>query len=428
MAVLRIHTHNGKEITLKARRESTVIVQGRERSYTFDYGGRLVSAVRGGSSYRRSFTNEILERRSEVRSGEGSVVRRTLSPEEVRALEVEAYDLAGTAAVALRETPQHCEPETLEAVRHALEHVNAYCYTGLEREKTSFAQIYQPVTVLPPDQALALYLQMTEGCLYSECTFCNFLAQARPGSARRYRIKPPEVFREHIRRVRAFLGEGLRMRKTIFLGDANALLMPQKMLLARFEIVNEELDLLPLDLTPEERHAWREAHPVHFNGIYSFVDSLSAEPKSAQEFAELAGLGLRRVYVGLLSGDTELLKTLGKRGTPDAIAQLVRQSKAGGVAVGIIVPIGVGGEAFERAHVEHTAQLIESLPLDERDTIYLSEPASFPGAGEGQPETGRWGAPLTRAQMDDQMEVLRETLTYASRARVNCYDVREFVY
>jgi hypothetical protein len=415
MPVLKFRTPNGKQITLKARRDSTEIVQGRERSYTFDYCGRLVSAARGGSNYRRSFSNEILEKQGGHRSGIPARMRRTLPPEEVRELEVEAYDLAGAVSGALRRAHRGCEPETLQAAQCALAHVNAYCYTGLERERASFAQIYHPLPVLPPDQSLAVYLQMTEGCFRSQCTFCHFLSKRRPGRDRRFRIKPPDVFHEHIRRVRAFLGEGLLLRHSIFLGDANALLMPQKMLLPRFDIVNSEFQLMPRGLTEQAQHAWRAANPIHFDGICSFIDEFSGLQKSALEFAELVERGLRRVYVGLESGDPELLRFLGRSTVPDDVRQLVRECKAGGVNVGLIVLVGAGGAKFEQAHIDRTTELICRLPLDEHDLISLSELPEFPGS------------PFKELEMQH----FQKAFAFRGQLhapRVESYDVREFIY
>ena len=53
---------NGKQITVNSRSECTVIMQDHALTYTFDAGGRLVGAYRDGRNYRRSFSNQILEK------------------------------------------------------------------------------------------------------------------------------------------------------------------------------------------------------------------------------------------------------------------------------------------------------------------------------------------------------------------------------
>lgn len=425
MPIMNFQTANGKQVTLNARTESTVIRQDPDISYTFDYGGRFVGAFRQGRNYRRSFSNEIIEKQSGPHPGVAGRLRRTLRPEEVRSLEMEAYDFAGALSAELRQMAETQNSDALRAAQDALAHVNRFCYTSLEREREEYGQVYHPVPILPPDQYLALYLQMTEGCAFNQCTFCNFYRD------RRFRIKQPEVFHEHIRRVRAFFGEGLSLRRSIFLGDANALMMPQKMLIERFNIVGQEFAILPRGLTPYARQAWRAAHPIHFEGIYSFIDAFSTKQKRAAEFATLAELGLRRVYVGLESGDPSLLKFLGKPNTPDDIVRLVQECKEGGVAVGLVVLVGAGGAHYEPGHIQHTTELVNTLPLDENDLIYLSELVDFPNSTYSQRAAQAGIAPMDFQAVERQRHILQDAFHFRARThspRVATYDIREFVY
>jgi radical SAM superfamily enzyme YgiQ (UPF0313 family) len=239
------------------------------------------------------------------------------------------------------------------------------------------------------------------------------------------------VFHEHIRRVRAFIGEGLDLRRSIFLGDANALMIPQKRLLPRFEIIHQEFDILPRGLTKDTQNAWCTAHPIHFDGIYSFIDAFTTKPKRAADFAALAERGLRRVYVGLESGDAELLKFLGKPNTPEDVGRLVNECKAGGVAVGVIILVGAGGAKFERAHIQHTTQLVNALPLDNDDFIFLSELVDFSHSVYSERAAHAGIQPLGVEQVENQTQVLREGLLFRDPShapRVSCYDIREFVY
>lgn len=425
MPVFRFQASNGKQITVNARSSSTVIMQDRAPSYTFDYSGRLVGAYRDGCNYRRSFSNEILEKQSGPRPGLAGRLRRRLDAAEVHALEVEAYDFAVGVSAELRKLETIPDRAAYENALDALAHVNSYCFTSLEREREQYAQIYHPVPVLPPDQYLALYLQMTEGCAFNQCTFCTLYRD------RRFHIKPPEMFHEHIRRVRAFLGEGMRLRRSIFLGDANALMIPQKLLLPRFDIINAEFDLLPRGLAQDARPAWYEAHPLHFDGIYSFIDAFATKQKRAADFAALAERGLRRVYVGLESGDAGLLKFLGKPNTPDDVVRLVKECKAGGVAVGIMILVGAGGAQFEQAHIQHTTELVNALPLDEHDLIYLSELVDFPNSAYSEHTAEAGIQPLGLEEIAYQKQALRRALVFhdpAHAPRVSAYDIREFVY
>lgn len=438
MAILQFQGDDGKRLIINVRHESTVIMQGSSTSYTFDYAGRMIGAYRDGRNYRRSFANEILEKQSGPRPGLSGRLRRMLAPEEVRALETEAYDFANAVSAQLRRGEIPADEKTLAEARNALLRVNQYTFTGLEREREIYQHIYHPVTILPPDQYLSVYLQMTEGCSFNECSFCGFYRD------RRYHIKPPEVFHEHIRRVRAFIGEGLRLRRSIFLGDANALALPLKMLLPRFDIIQQEFDIAPRGLAREALKVWQEAHPIHFDGIYSFVDAFTTIHRRASDYEALAERGLRRVYIGLESGDPELLHFLGKPNMPQDVVRVVKECKAGGVAVGIILLVGAGGRRFSKSHMERTTELVNALPLDEHDLIYLSELVDFPGSTYGELAAAAGIEPLTYEEIQEQMSTLRSELrTHRTlpeqepsapaappfkTPRVSWYDIREFVY
>jgi hypothetical protein len=214
MGILQAVATDGKQLTLNVRPESTVIMQENDLSYTFDAAGRLVGAFLDGKNYRRSLDNEILEKQSGPRPGLSGRLRRMLRGDEVRELETRAYAFAQQVPARLGGL---LSPEQTDAFAR----IGAYSFEILDGERAQFQQIYRPVSILPPDQYLALYLQATEGCSYNECTFCGLYRD------RRFHVKTPAEFRQHLADVRAFFGRGITLRRTLFLGDANASRMPQ---------------------------------------------------------------------------------------------------------------------------------------------------------------------------------------------------------
>ena len=417
---MHLKTAVGKRLTINVRRESIVIMENDETSFTFDYEGRLIGAFLDGRNYRRSLANQILEKQSGLRPGLSSRLRRMLAREEVERLEARAYDFARKATTAAA-----AGKPTLTAVAEALARVQSYNYERLERERETFARLYTPVTILPPDQYLALYLQVTEGCAYNACQFCGFYRD------RAFRIKSLDEFRDHILEVRAFIGGGLSLRRSIFLGDANALMIPQKNLVPMFDAINAEFCIMPRDISENERTGWEAAHPIHFQGIYSFVDAFSMHRKTPRDYADLGERGLRRVYVGLESGDEQLLKFLGKPNKPGDVVDLVNDLKEGGIAVGVIVLVGAGGERFQEAHVRETAHVLNAMPLDETDLIYFSEVVDYPGSTYSQRAAEEGIEPLGVAEIEQQMARLRQGLAFPDPVhapKVSYYDIREFVY
>lgn len=418
MSVFRTGTTDGQRIILNVRRESIVLMQNENESYTFDAAGRLVGIFRDGKNYRRSLDNEMLEKAGGGVPGLSGRLRRMLAADEIETLETSAYEFARTL-------PARISGPLAPEFSDALARVNAYSSARLLDERAVFRQLYRPVSILPPDQYLALYLQATEGCSYNECTFCGLYRD------RRFHAKTPQEFRTHAQNVRAFFGAGLTLRRTIFLGDANALMVPHARLLEWFDALHDEFAILPLTLTGAERRAWQDAHPVHFDGVYSFIDAFTTQRKTPQEFAALAERGLRRVYIGLESGDPALLRFLGKPNQPEDVRVLVEHLKASGVAVGIIILIGAGGAEYGAGHVSETARLVNDLPLDARDVIYFSELVDYPGSTYGEHAREAGLRALTVQEMHAQEMQMRGAFRFSgvgNGPKISYYDLREFVY
>jgi hypothetical protein len=409
----------GRRVTVNARRESTVVMEGNDTSFTFDYAGRLIGAYLDGRNYRRSLANRVLEKANGDMPGLAARVRRYLTPQEVQLLEIRAYDFARSVSAQLA-------PDAATAdIREAFTRVNHYNYRLLESEREAYERIYKPVTILPPDQYLALYLQATEGCAFNACSFCGFYRD------RQFHVKSIEEFRRHILDVRGFFGGGLSLRRSLFLGDANALMIPQRTLVPMFDEVNEQFAILPRGLSEGETREWTDRHPIHFNGVYSFIDAFSTRRRTIKDFQELGERGLRRVYLGLESAEPELLKFLGKPHTAADIETLVNHLKYAGIGVGLIVLVGAGGDRYADAHVSATVSLINALPLDEKDLIYFSELIDYPGSSYSQLAQQAGVRALTLGEIEHQIAEMRAGFHFSDPDRspkISLYDIREFVY
>jgi radical SAM superfamily enzyme YgiQ (UPF0313 family) len=250
-------------------------------------------------------------------------------------------------------------------------------------------------------------LQATEGCAFNTCTFCNFYRD-RP-----FRIKTPEQLRLHAQAVKDFLGPGLSLRRTIFLGDANALIVPQPRLLALLDVVHSEFDVEKL------------------GGIYAFLDGFSGEKKSPTDYAQLAERGVKRIYVGMESGSEKLLSFLKKPGRPADVIKAVQSMKAGGMAVGVIVLLGAGGKAYARDHVKDTISALNAINLDLDDLIYFSELVEHEGLDYTRDAFQESLQPLSPAERLAQGEQIEQSLRFSARRgtpHISRYDIREFVY
>lgn len=425
MTILRLPMPTGKTTIINQRPQSTVIMLDAQTMFTFDAAGRLHGAFVQGSTLRRSLANTILEKRPGLRAGLSARTRRYLTAAEGQTLIQQAYAVATEALARVQDMGDASLAQAQTDILAALTRAAAYNYDKLEQERAIYEQIYKPVTILPPDQYLALYLQATEGCSYDACSFCGFYRD------RRFHVKTLAEFRAHMAAVRAFFGAAQTLRRSIFLGDANALMIPQVTLLPLLDAVNSEFAITPPGLTGAALRAWKTDHPQHLQGIYSFVDAFSTRRKTVEDWRALAARGLRRAYIGLETGDPTLLRFLGKPNTPDEAQALVVNLKEAGIAVGIIILVGAGGETFQEAHIAATTRLINALPLDAADLIYFSELMEHP-TGTYKTEADLAGVrALTPDAIEEQSRRLRAGLRFWRQPdgpTISIYDIREFIY
>ncbi|MBP7960344.1 MAG: radical SAM protein [Caldilineaceae bacterium] len=369
---------------------------------SFDGEGRMVGVFWDKITYRRALDNRILAKWIDP-ARPGQRIRRFLDADERRTLLNRAYALTA-------------EVSSLPAIRHSplapawLACISAWDFPRLEAEADRFSAIYKPVSILPPDQYMAVVVQAAEGCSYNECTFCTFYRD-RP-----FRIKSVAELTDHMAQIRSFLGRGLSLRRTLFLADANAVIIPQPRLLPLMDAVNEQFAIGP---------------GQDLNGIYAFISAPDALRKSATDFRELAERNLRRVYVGLETGHDPLRAFLAKQGQAEDVLAAVQTIKAGGVSVGLIFMVGIGGTHFRDAHFADTIALLQRLPLGADDLIYLSPFVAGPDSPYVTDLAAAGFVPMSDDEIRAEEQRFKSALLLWAKARgvrVSHYDVREFVY
>jgi radical SAM superfamily enzyme YgiQ (UPF0313 family) len=291
-----------------------------------------------------------------------------------------------------------------EAIRR-LQLVISMDAAALSDDAARFLAASGPVGILPPDQYLALVVRATEGCSWNACTFCSLYRDVP------FRCRTTDELRAHVAALRAYFGESIALRRSLFLGDANALCLAHERLLPVLEILAGEFPGAPL---------------------FSFVDAWTGHRKKADKFREYARLGLQRVYVGLETGDPGLLSWLAKPGAPEDAVELVLSLHEAGVGTGVIVLLGAGGARFADAHVAGTADVLTRMLLGPGDILYFSELVDEPSLEYGRSRAGAADpVPLSPEACADQRRAILAAFRPADPAhppRVATYDIREFVY
>lgn len=384
-------------IYLNVQPWSLTISDNLHTTFVFDREGRPVSCFLAGRNYRFGLSGEVLLKAAAPATPK---LRRLLAPGE-------ADDLRAAVGARLAQIVAGLAPALDAELRGWLAAALAWDAGRARAERERFQAIYSPVSIVPPDQYRALVLQVTEGCSWNRCTFCSFY-RGRP-----FRVKSPAALRQHIGQIKAMLGRGLGLRRSVFLGDANALIVPQGRLRELLAVIADELPA---------------GGPGPGQGLYAFLDIFGAEQKTDAQYAELRAAGLRRVYIGLESGDDAVFALLNKPGSPRQCVATVERIKAAGLAVGIILLAGAGGVSMAERHVAGSLAALGAMGLGAGDLVYIS-PLIVPDDGAYAAQARALGLdPLGPGAIAAQLEELRAGARAATGARVALYHIEEWLY
>lgn len=193
---------------------------------------------------------------------------------------------------------------------------------------------YEGMIFRPPSEADSLILQVTVGCSYNRCTFCG----AYQGKS--FRVKSFEEIQEDIDEVSSY---GARIPR-VFLADGNALMMAQEDLVRILEYLKRKL---------------RGLERV---GVYANAKDILQ--KSVAELQELRALGLGILYLGLESGNPEVLRRIKKTGTVDQMIRAAKRVKEAGILLSVTVILGIGGVEGSQAHAVDTGKVLTQMDPD----------------------------------------------------------------
>ena len=191
---------------------------------------------------------------------------------------------------------------------------------------------YEGMIFRPPSEADSLILQVTVGCSYNRCTFCAAY------QGKRFRIKSLEEIKEDVDEVSSY-----KIRR-VFLADGDALSIPQKGLIQILSYLHAKLKGL-------ERV-----------GIYANAKDILR--KDVEELKALKDLGLGILYLGLESGDPEILKRIKKNATVDQLIRAGKRVKESGMALSVTVILGIGGVNGSQAHAVETGRVLSEMDPD----------------------------------------------------------------
>lgn len=211
-------------------------------------------------------------------------------------------------------------------------------------------QFVRPDIIRPPSERNSYFLPLTSGCSNNTCTFCNYYGC-------KLQMRDTIEAKAEIDAVAAYLKDGTRIPginkivyhvinhywdgKKVFLQDGDALVYPFK----RFKEV----------LT-------------HLNKRLPFIERIAAYAtaqdilhKSLDELTRLRELGLSFIYMGIESGDDEILNYIGKGVTSTQLIEAGKKAKSAGIKQSLTVILGLGGNEGRDRHVRATARILSEI-------------------------------------------------------------------
>lgn len=196
----------------------------------------------------------------------------------------------------------------------------------------------------PPSEAYSLIFQLTLGCSWNQCAFCEMY------SSKKFRARKEEdVFRE----IDTIKSSQLNTRK-VFLADGNA-----------FVLSYERLNRIMIKLN--------ESFPK-LNRVSAYALPKDILSKSDDELKTLAENGLKLLYVGIESGDDELLKIIHKNEDYNSTVMALVKARKAGIKLSVMILNGLGGKQYSKQHALNSARLINEIQPEYLSTLVLSYP------------------------------------------------------
>ncbi|MFL6486501.1 MAG: radical SAM protein [Nitrososphaera sp.] len=193
--------------------------------------------------------------------------------------------------------------------------------------------VYDYPLYRPPSEAGSTIFQVTLGCSFNKCSFCNMYR------TKEYVERPWEEIKSEIDMVVKFYPDTRR----IFLADGDALNLPKDRMVEILQYLKQNFPRL-------ER-------------ISCYAMPKNILQKGDQELAELRAAGLQMMYIGIESGNDIVLKKVTKGATYKTILQACQRVRAHNYVMSCMVILGLGGKTYTREHIADTAQILsESSP------------------------------------------------------------------
>lgn len=193
---------------------------------------------------------------------------------------------------------------------------------------------YEGRVFRPPSEAYSLIVQVTVGCSHNKCTFCDMYKE------KQFHLRKLEDVLEDFNIAR----RQYRYIERVFLADGDALIRKTEDLAVILKHIRK--------IIPECQR------------VTSYGSPKSILTKSPEDLALLHSLGLEMIYLGLESGNEQVLKHINKGVTVEDIVRAGQMVKDAGMKLSVTAISGLGGTEMWKEHAIDTAKAFSRMKPD----------------------------------------------------------------
>ena len=193
----------------------------------------------------------------------------------------------------------------------------------------------------PPSEAGSLLIQATIGCssaAQGHCYFCGSWLIDRQIPQKKFRVRPARDVIKDLDEAADQMGPGVRR---IFLLDSNAMIMRAP------------------ELEKISRHAYDRFPALERVSVYACANDILR--KSDEDLKRIRRAGITLLYIGLESGNEEVLKLHNKGVTAEEAVRACSRAISAGFEISLTVILGLGGRERSLAHARDTGKILSRI-------------------------------------------------------------------
>jgi radical SAM superfamily enzyme YgiQ (UPF0313 family) len=183
----------------------------------------------------------------------------------------------------------------------------------------------------PPSEGNSIIFQVTLGCSFNKCSFCNMYR------TKEYSERPWEEIKSEI----DIVSKSFPQTERIFLADGDAINLSTEKLVQILDYIKEKFPNL-------ER-------------ISCYAMPKNLLQKTPDELTLLNSKGLDMLYIGIETGNDILLKKITKGATSKSIIDACNRAKKSGFIISCMIILGIGGKKYSMDHMKETARVVSDV-------------------------------------------------------------------